>query len=114
MSTQRTYKNVVFTKHAAERMALRSITEYTIWEVIAHPDEVRPEKQNSKRYIKTINTRRYFVVAAYIPNEKKYLVISCWVRGEDDAVPLVWILLTAPFKIIWKLVTFIIRRISKL
>lgn len=115
MSThQHTYKNVVFTKHAAERMALRSISEYAVWDTIAHPDKVQSENQNSKRYIKNSNDRRYFVVASYIHNEKKFLVISCWVRGEDDRVPLMWTLITLPFKILWKIIRFIFTRISKL
>lgn len=111
---QHAYKNVIFTKHAAERMALRSISEHSVWETISYPDSVKSENQNSKRYIKNIHDRRYFVVASYIHNEKKFLVISCWVRGEDDRVPLMWTLITLPFKILWKIIRFIYMRISKL
>ncbi|NCN50847.1 MAG: DUF4258 domain-containing protein [Candidatus Pacebacteria bacterium] len=113
-SHQRTYKNIVFTKHAAERMALRSIADHSVWETITYPESVKSEQKQSKRYIKTINGRRHFVVASYLPAEKKYLVVSTWIRGEDDRVPLAWTLITLPFKLLWKIALFIIKRISKL
>ncbi len=111
---QRTYKNIVFTKHAAERMALRSITQHSIWETITYPHQVRCDKKDTKKYIKTIRGRKYFAVASKLPKENTYVVVSTWVRGEDDKPPLVWILITTPFKIFWKVMRFVIKKIASL
>ena len=111
---EREYKNIVFTKHALERMSSRSITTHSIWEVISHPDKVQSEKNDSRRYIKMLRGRKYFVVANYLQSEKKYLVVSTWVRGEDDKEPIAWILITLPFKILWKLIKAVASRISAL
>ena len=111
---EREYKNVVFTKHALERMSSRSISSHAIWEVISHPDRVKAEKKDSRRYIKTLRNRRYFVVASYLPKENKYLVVSTWVRGEDDKESIAWILITLPFKLLWKLIKVLVTKISSL
>jgi len=94
------YKNIVFTEHALERMSKRSISKDKIWQIINHPDKTL-KKSKSKKYLREINGRKYQVVATYLANEKKYLVISTWVRGEDDKQSIVWILVSLPFKIIW-------------
>ncbi|MCA9369276.1 MAG: DUF4258 domain-containing protein [Pseudomonadales bacterium] len=114
MAHQDTYKNIIFTKHAAERMALRSITRHSVWETITYPDTVKNEKKNADQYIKTINGRRHFAVASYLPKEQKYLVVSTWVRGEDDRVPLLWTLITLPFKLLWRFIRYFFRRIAEL
>lgn len=111
---QDTYKDIIFTKHAAERLALRSITRHSIWETIHYPDTVKAEKKDLQRYIKTINGRKHFAVVSYLSKEKKYLVVSTWIRGEDDRVPLVWTLITLPFKLLSKLLQFVIRKIASL
>ncbi len=105
------YKNVVFTKHALERMRLRTIAEHTAWEVITYPDQTKKENGKSTRYIKTIQGRRYFVVASYLQKEQKYLAISCWVRGEDDKPSLSWQLITLPFRLIWWLITVLFSKL---
>ncbi len=102
------YKNIIFTKHALERMNKRSISQDKIWQVINHPDKTFNEGSNnkgaSKKFIKETGDRKYQVIATYLPNENKYLVISTWVRGEDDKQGIVWTLITLPFKIIWWIV----------
>lgn len=102
------YKNIVFTKHALERMDKRSISKDRIWQVINHPDKSFNEgggsKDSSKKFIKEVGGRKYQAVATYLPNERKYLVISTWVRGEDDKQSIIWIVITLPFKIIWWIV----------
>lgn len=103
---EKNYKNLIFTNHALERMSKRSISKDRIWEVVNHPSKVFDSNSNgsdkySKKYIRRINDRNYHVVATYLPKENKQLVISVWVRGEDDKLGLVWTLITLPFKIIW-------------
>ncbi|MCC6710783.1 MAG: DUF4258 domain-containing protein [Candidatus Pacebacteria bacterium] len=94
-----TYKNLVFTKHAGERVQDRSLTKDMVYQAISFPDKTYHNQDNYK-FIRTIGDRKIHVVATPIENNR-YLVISTWVRGEDDREPLVWQLLTLPFKIIW-------------
>lgn len=95
------YKNVIFTKHALERMKKRSINKDKIWETINYPDKVYKSDIDDKKYLSKIRGRKYQAVATYLKDEKKYLVISAWVRGEDDKASPVWVLITLPFKIIF-------------
>lgn len=101
-----TYKNLVFTKHAWERIQDRSVSKDSVYLTVSFPDKTFHNQDNYK-FIKTVNGRRIHVVATPIENNK-YLVISTWVRGEEDRTPLVWQLITLPFKIIWWIIKTIL------
>lgn len=103
------FKNIIFTKHALARMDKRSISFDKIWSVINHPDKSFKRDNKSKKFIKKINDRNYHAIATYLPDEEKFLIISAWVRGEDDKQSFIWILLTLPFRIGW----WIIKKIFK-
>jgi len=105
------YKNIVFSKHALERMGKRSITKEKVWQIINHPDKKNSQKN---KYIKTINDRKYHIIATYLPKEKKYLIISTWVRGEDDRQSIIWLIIALPFKLIWWLLSWLLRKFSLL
>ncbi|GIK83706.1 MAG: hypothetical protein BroJett025_03280 [Patescibacteria group bacterium] len=104
------YKNIIFTKHAYERIVDRSLALHSVFETVNYPDAVYKKDSKSNKYIKTIQNRRYHVVATYKPDQKKHLIISAWVRGEEDKQPLIWQLITLPFKIVW----WLIKRLFKL
>ncbi len=93
--------NIVFTKHASERLKDRSIAEDYIKRTIEHPDKKIHQDDNNWKFIKTIKGRKVHAVATYLEKEKKWLVISVWVRGEEDKLPIVWQLITLPFKLIF-------------
>lgn len=93
------YKNLVFSKHALERLGDRWLTQDAIYQTILSPDKTFPSRDNTK-FIRTINNRRIHVVAAPIENHQ-WLIVSAWVRGEEDRESVVWQLITLPFKIIW-------------
>lgn len=95
------YKNLVFTNHAFERIKTRAIAPDAVWQAIDHPDQRFTQGQTTTRFIKTVAGRKIHAVATYLNREHKWLVVSVWVRGEDDRQPLVWQLLTLPFKIVW-------------
>jgi len=99
-----TYKNIIFTNHAFERIADRSISKHSVYETINFPDRKQNKPGSTKKYNKTIHGRKYQVIAQYKSDQKKYLVISTWVRGEDDKQPFIWILITAPFKLLFWIV----------
>lgn len=96
-----TYKNIIFTTHAYDRIKSRSLAVHSIYETINFPQKTVGESKGNKKYLKTIQNRKYQVVATYKPDQKKYLVISAWVRGEVDKQPFAWQLITLPFRIIW-------------
>lgn len=94
----RTYKNLVFSKHALARLSDRILTQDAVYQTIQSPDKTFPEKDSTK-FIRTVNNRRIHVVAVPIENQQ-WLIISTWVRGEEDRVPFVWQLITLPFRFI--------------
>lgn len=99
------YRGVIFTKHALERLNTRSVTHDMIVQTVEHPDRTQPTgTSNSTKFIKYINQRNVQVVANFLPDQHKWLVISVWVRGEDDQLPLVWRIMTLPFVVIWSVI----------
>lgn len=95
------YKNIIFTNHAYDRITSRNISEHAIFETVNHPDKKQKKSTDSIKYVKTIRDRKYHAVATYKDDQKKYLVISAWVRGEEDKPPFVWQLITLPFRILF-------------
>lgn len=94
---------IILSKHALERARLRGIELAVIEKVILNPEQKINLRDGKFKFIKNLNNRRYQIVAADIKKENKWLVISVWVRGEDDRVPFVWLLLSAPFRFLWYL-----------
>lgn len=94
------YKNIIFTNHAYDRIKSRNISEHAVFETINYPDKKQKKSTDSIKYVKTIRNRKHQAIATYKNDQKKYLVISAWVRGEEDKQPIVWQLITLPFRII--------------
>lgn len=98
----REYQNLVFTKHALERLAQRSISQDDVARVLAHPDRSHPsDKPQTTKFIRELHGRTMHVVATYLSDQKKWLILSVWVRGEDDQVPLMWQIISLPFRVLW-------------
>lgn len=94
----------ILTTHSRERAKQRAISEAAIESVLRTPDRTVPgQKPETVKYIRTLNGRQVQVVAKYLPDQDRWLVLSVWVRGEEDAVPLVWQLLRLPFRLLWQL-----------
>lgn len=108
-----TYRNLIFTKHAHERLSQRSLQKWGIWETVQNPDKTKSSGSNQK-FIRNINGREYHVVAKQLSDQNKFLIISLWVRGEDDKLPIVWQLLRLPFIVLWKIIILIFRLVKKL
>lgn len=97
------YKNLIFTDHALHRTTLRSIRHEAIYQAVNNPDQSFNQEEDAYKFTKLINDRQHHVIAKKI-DEDKWLVISVWIRGEEDPVPLIWQLLTFPFKVLWLLI----------
>lgn len=94
------HRSIIFTNHAWQRLSDRTISADMVVETISHPDKTFPQ-DGSTKFIRTLRGRKVHVVAERNPNTKQWVVISTWVRGEDDKVPLIWQLLVLPFKLLW-------------
>jgi len=103
---------IILSKHALERAKFRKISLSAVERIILNPDQTFNLKDGKFKFIKNLDNRHYQVVATHIKKENKWLVISVWVRGENDQVPFVWILITAPFRLTWWLLKILIRLIS--
>lgn len=107
------YRDLIFTDHARERSNKRSITKGMVYQAVHQPHKKYVRDEDTIKFIKTIHNRKVHVVANYLENEKKWLIISVWVRGEEDKAPFVWRLITFPFWLVWKLVTWLFKLIFK-
>lgn len=96
---------LILTTHARERLALRKLSVSEVEAVLRNPDKTLPgKKPQTHTFIRNLNGRLIHVIANYEEKQKKWLIVSVWVRGEDDPTPFVWQLLTLPFKLSWWLV----------
>lgn len=108
------FKNLIFTDHALERMSLRGISQDQIKQTLDYPDRTfASDKPNQIKFIRSLNNRTIHVVGKHLDDQKKWLIISVWVRGEDDPIPLMWQLITFPFKIVAKIAKIILSHIKK-
>lgn len=104
------YKSLIFTDHALDRLGDRSITQEMVYQAVTHSAKRYDDKDNTK-FIRKLNNRKLHVVGQYLRQEKKWLIISVWVRGEDDNQPLVWRIITFPFWLLWVLLKWILKRL---
>jgi hypothetical protein len=103
---QKEYQGLIFTNHALERVQKRSVSQYDVAQVLKYPDATQEtEKPGSTKFIKKINDRNLHVVATYLPEQKQWLIVSVWVRGEEDQPALAWQVITLPFKVLWFVIT---------
>lgn len=79
------HKTVVFTKHARERLDLRRLSEDVIIQVMRKPNSTHKLEDGKIRFISKVMGSKVYVICKPILEENKWLVISLWVRGEDDA-----------------------------
>jgi hypothetical protein len=108
------YKNMVFTNHALDRLSLRSLSMEAIGKVLSNPDKTFPsDKPESIKFIRQLDDRTIHVIATYLKDKKKWLVVSVWVRGEEDPAPLAWQIITFPFRLAANVAVIIWSYISK-
>lgn len=100
------HKSVIFTNHAWQRLSERTITADMAVAAITYPDKTYPSATTTK-FIRTIHGRKVHVVASRDSKTNQWVVVSTWVRGETDKIPLSWQLLTAPFRLLWWLLRVI-------
>lgn len=103
------YKSLIFTDHAVERLDSRSITQEMVYQVVSSPQSSHHNGETTK-YIKTIQDRKVHVVAQHLKADHKWLIISVWVRGEEDQQPLAWRIITFPFWLLWKLIKTLFKK----
>jgi len=104
----------IFTKHSLERLSQRSISQSAAESVLQHPDRTEPgKKPGTIKFVRMVNGRNVQLIATFLDDQKKWLIVSAWVRGEDDKESLVWQIITLPFKLLWKSFTWLLRTLFK-
>lgn len=79
------HKTVVFTKHARERLNLRNVDEDMVIQVMQSPIKTHRIDDEKIKFIGKTMGAKVHVISKPISEQNKWLVISLWVRGEDDA-----------------------------
>lgn len=102
------YRSIIFTDHALDRLDSRSISQEVVNQVVTNPYK-KHQNGDTTKFIKKVHDRNIHVVAQYLSEERKWLVISVWVRGEEDKNPLAWRIITFPFWLVWKLTSSIVK-----
>lgn len=108
------YKNLIFTDHACQRLSRRSLRREAIYQTLQQPQRKIKLEDDKFKFIKTIRQRRYHVIATYLSQESKWLIISTWVRGEEDRPSLAWQLLSLPFKLIFNCLRFLVKLLLRI
>jgi hypothetical protein len=80
-----TFVPFVLTNHAKERMRLRGITTGMISQALAKPHSTQPGRDSDTKYVLFKNGQELHVIAFYNPHQKKWIVKSTWIRGENDS-----------------------------
>ncbi len=80
------HPGISFTNHALERMALRDIPPNAVKDTIREPEKTFEDEDDKVKFISQALTqnRAIHVIARLLPEENRWLVISTWVRGEND------------------------------
>jgi hypothetical protein len=92
---------VILSNHALERAKLRKMKLTAIEKLILDPERKIVLGKQKFKFFRNIDNRYYQAVAIYLPKEDKWLVISVWVKGEEDRIPFIWTLMTWPLRLLW-------------
>lgn len=81
---QRFYGNMIWTDHAIDRLNKRHIPQADALKVMANPAKTFPgKKPGTVKFIRTINDRCIHLVGK-LNDQKQWVVLTAWVRGEED------------------------------
>lgn len=76
---------LIFTTHAEQRRRSRKIAESDVELVLKHPDKTYPgKKPETVKFIKFIDDRQHQVIAKFLQDQNAWLILSVWIRGEED------------------------------
>lgn len=110
----RKYKNLILSHHAEQRAKQRSIGLGAIHQTVNYPDIEKSQENNQIKFQKIIKNRHYQVIATYLREEEKWLILSTWVRGEEDKIPLIWQLIVFPFRLLYQILLWIFNSLINL
>ncbi len=102
--------SIIFSHHALERLGKRHIAKSDVERTISRPDKTFPgKKSGTVKFIRRIDQRNHQVIAKKLENSKDWLVLSVWVRGEEDFNWVSWLVML-PFKVVWAVVKWVFRK----
>ena len=97
---------IVYTDHAHERIGLRRLSKTSIEQTIRHPDRVQKIENGETKYTKRMGSKLYQVVVKIDHQQEAIIVVSAWIRGQEDPPDYLWKFITLPFRLIrwlWRL-----------
>ena len=98
---------IIYSNHALERVRQRHLNQDDILLTIGQPDKkFSTDKPGHTKFIKTVHGRRYQVVAKILPDQNAWLIVSAWVRGEEDPEPLLFTIIAAPFRLLGVIISY--------
>ena len=97
---QSEYKNVVFSNHALNRLKKRNISQEAVVRTLKKPTEKNEVDNGNIKFIKEVEKREIHVVANWLEDENRWIVVSAWVRGEDDPRPLWHWVFILPYRLL--------------
>lgn len=80
-----TQQTVVFTRHARERMNLRKLDDAMVLQVMRKPGKIYDAGDGKVKFVGKAMGAKVHVIGKPIPEENKWVVVSLWARGENDA-----------------------------
>jgi len=81
---RRFYGGMIWTNHALDRLDRRQISQSDALATLKKPDKTFPgKKEESVKFIRLINQRQIHVVGK-LNEDKQWVIMSVWVRGEED------------------------------
>jgi hypothetical protein len=92
---------ITLSKHALDRARSRKMELYAIEQLILFPDQKTELEDGKCKFQKNISGRHYQAVGTWLAKENKWLIISVWVRGEEDELPLAWRIIILPVQLLW-------------
>lgn len=81
----------ILTNHAEERMLMRGITNEMIAQTLERPDRKENESDGDIEHIRTLNGRELHVIAFYKNDQKKWIVKTVFVHGEETSPVIKWV-----------------------
>jgi len=83
-----TYKSLIFTTHALARSKQRHLQLEDIYQTVKFPEKTISLDKGKVKVIKHLGGRQIQVVTAPASEKNQRLLISVWVRGEEDQASL--------------------------
>jgi hypothetical protein len=103
---------IILTDHVRRRMRLRGISEGDISLALRESDRRFSSGDGREKFIKYLDREPLHVIAKR-NSVGDWVVLSAWIRGQDDPLPLWWRAIRLPFLLLWHLLVLLLSNVRK-